>query len=162
MRLAAGILLLLLSGCWGVRRRLMLKRRCTLLGELRLLLEHYSIEIACTAPTLDELARLGQGEFGELLRCCAEDEPDIRQAWSCAVTRLGELPHCGSEEAELMAELGRELGTCPAESQLSLLKLYAARLDMLYQQAEKISEQKGRLYRSGGVLAGLGAAVMLL
>ena len=33
---------------------------------------------------------------------------------------------------------------------------------MLYQQAEKISEQKGRLYRSGGVLAGLGAAVMLL
>ena len=156
------MVILLVCTLWGCRRSILLKRRCALISGLRLLVEHYSIEIACTAPTLDELARLGQGEFGELLRCCAEDEPDIRQAWSCAVTRLAELPHCGSEEAELMSELGRELGTCPAESQLSLLKLYAARLDMLYQQAEKISEQKGRLYRSGGVLAGLGAAVMLL
>ena len=162
MRVAAGLVILLVCTLWGCRRSILLKRRCALISRLRLLVEHYSIEIACTAPTLDELARLGQGEFGELLRCCAEEEPDIRQAWNCAVTRLAELPHCGSEEAELMSELGRELGTCPAESQLSLLKLYAARLDMLYQQAEKISEQKGRLYRSGGVLAGLGAAVMLL
>ena len=156
------MVILLVCTLWGCRRSILLKRRCALISGLRLLVEHYSIEIACTAPTLDELARLGQGEFGELLRCYAEEEPDIRQAWSCAVTRLAELPHCGSEEAELMSELGRELGTCPAESQLSLLKLYAARLDMLYQQAEKILEQKGRLYRSGGVLAGLGAAVMLL
>ncbi len=162
MRVAAGLVILLVCTLWGCRRSILLKRRCALISGLRLLVEHYSIEIACTAPTLDELARLGHGEFGELLRCCAEEEPDIRQAWNCAVTRLAELPHCGSEEAELMSELGRELGTCPAESQLSLLKLYAARLDMLYQQAEKISEQKGRLYRSGGVLAGLGAAVMLL
>ena len=156
------MVILLVCTLWGCRRSILLKRRCALISGLRLLVEHYSIEIACTAPTLDELARLGQGEFGELLRGCAEEEPDIRQAWNSAVTRLAELPHCGSEEAELMSELGRELGTCPAESQLSLLKLYAARLDMLYQQAEKISEQKGRLYRSGGVLAGLGAAVMLL
>lgn len=162
MRLAAGILFLLLSGCWGVRRRLMLKRRCTLLGELRLLLEHYSIEISCTAPTLGELAAGGSGEFGEILRECAADSPDIRIAWKAAVERLAALPYCGAEEAALLQELGKSLGTCPAESELALLRLYSARLDRLSEQAEKVSEQKGRLYSSGGILAGLAAAVLLL
>ncbi|MGN1340167.1 MAG: stage III sporulation protein AB [Oscillospiraceae bacterium] len=162
MRVAAGLVILLLCTLWGCRKSLMLKRRCGLISDLRLLLEHYFIGISCTAPTLDELIRTGQGEFGEILRRCAEENSDIRAAWKCAVGQLSELPHCGKEEAELMSELGRELGTCPAESQLSLLKLYSGRLDMLFQQAEKLSEQKGRLYRSGGVLAGLGAAVLLL
>lgn len=162
MRVAAGLVILLMCTLWGCRRSMLLKRRCALISGLRLLVEHYSIEISCTAPTLDELARLGQGEFGEILRRSAEENSDIRGAWSSAVVKLSELPYCGREEAELMSELGRELGTCPADSQLSLLKLYAARLDMLYQQSEKLSEQKGRLYRSGGVLAGLGAAVLLL
>lgn len=162
MRVAAGLVILLLCSVWGYRGSILLKKRCGLISGLRLLVEHYSIEIACTAPPLDELARTGQGEFGELLRDCAEECGEIRQAWSRAVSRLSELPYCGKEEAELLYDLGRELGTCSAESQLLLLKLYAARLDLLLSQAEKLSEQKGRLYRSGGVLAGLGAAVMLL
>lgn len=162
MRVAAGLVIMLLCTVWGFRRSLLLKRRCTLIQELRLLVERYSIEIACTAPTLEELARNSEGEFGEILRQRAAECPDIRQAWSDAVSRLTEFSHCGKEEAELLSELGQALGTCPAESQLSLLKLYSARLDRLYEQAEKTAEQRGRLYRSGGVLAGLGAAVILL
>lgn len=162
MRIAAGLVIMLLCTVWGCRRSLLLKRRCALIQELRLLLEHYSIDIACTAPTLEELIKSGQGEFGEILRQCAGDTPDIRQAWSNAVAQLSGLSHCGKEEAELLSELGQALGTCPAESQLSLLKLYSSRLDRLYEQAEKTAEQRGRLYRSGGVLVGLGAAVMLL
>lgn len=162
MRIAAGFIILLLCAACGFRKSIMLKRRCTLIQELRLLLEHYSIEMSCTAPTLEELARQGQGEFGGILRQCAEKTPDIRQAWSNAVEQLSALPHCGKEEAAVLSELGQALGTCPAENELSLLKLYSARLDRLYEQAEKVSEQKGRLYRSGGILAGLGAAVLLL
>lgn len=162
MRIAAGLLIMLVCAVCGFRGSILLKRRCGLISELRLLVEHYAIEISCTAPTLSELAKQGQGEFGEILRSCAEEEPDIRQAWRSAVSRLSELSYCGKEEAELMSELGRELGTCPAKGQLSLFKLYSARLDRLYQQAEKNFEQKGRLYRSGGVLAGLCAAVLLL
>ena len=162
MRVAAGLVILLLFSCWGLRRRYFLKRRCILLGELRLLLESYSIEMACTAPTLGQLALQGSGEFGELLRSCAEEIPDIRRAWAAAVQKLGALPYCRQEETELLSELGRSLGTCPAESEISLLRLYSARLDRLYEQAEKVSEQKGRLYSSGGILAGLAAAVLLL
>lgn len=162
MRLAAGVLILAICTAWGFRRSIMLKRRCALLRELRLLLEQYYIEIACTAPTLSELARRGQGEFGVLLRECAQTEPDIRAAWRTAVDRLSAQSACGGEEAALLRELGGELGTCPAESQLSLLKLYSAQLERLLAQAEKTSEQRGRLYRSGGVLAGLGAVVLLL
>lgn len=162
MRLAAGLILLVLFAVWGCRKSGILKRRCTLIQELRLMLEQYSIEISCTAPTLEELAMQGQGEFGGILRKCAQDTSDIRQAWSNAVVQLSALSHCGAEEAEVLSQLGQALGTCPAESELSLLRLYSARLDKLWEQAEKISEKKGRLYRSGGVLAGLGAAVLLL
>ena len=62
----------------------------------------------------------------------------------------------------MLAELGRALGTCPAESEISLLRLYSGQMDRLCDEAEKTSEQKGRLYSSGGILAGLAAAVLLL
>ena len=67
MRVAAGLLILVICSAWGFRRSLLLKRRCTLLRELRLLVEQYSIEISCTAPTLAELAGNSGGEFGRLL-----------------------------------------------------------------------------------------------
>ena len=162
MRVAAGLLILVICSAWGFRRSLLLKRRCTLLRELRLLVEQYSIERSCTAPTLAELAGNSGGEFGRLLCECSGSETDIRRAWSNAVDRLSAEPGCGGEEVSLLRELGRELGTCPAESQLALLKLYSARFDKLISAAEKSAEQQGRMYRSGGVLAGLGAAVMLL
>ena len=162
MRLAAGILIFLICSAWGFRSSLALKRRCVLLGELRMMVEQYSIEIACTAPTLPELARHSQGQFGRILCEAAGKTSDIRSAWSAAVDELSRLPECGAEESALLRELGGELGTCPAESQLSILKLYSARLEQLYSAAEKNSQQRGKLYRSGGVLAGLGAAVMLL
>lgn len=162
MRLAAGIVIMLLCTAWGFRSSITLRKRCSLLRELRLLLEHFSIGISCTAPTLEELSKSGQGEFARLLREGLSETPDIRAAWGRAVDRLSEQSCCGKEEAGLLAELGQSLGTCSAESQLSLLKLYSARLDRLLEQAEEAAEKKGRLYRSGGVLAGLGAAVMLL
>ena len=46
MRVAAGLLILVICSAWGFRRSLLLKRRCTLLRELRLLVEQYSIEIS--------------------------------------------------------------------------------------------------------------------
>lgn len=125
----------MICSAWGFRRSLLLKRRCTLLRELRLLVEQYSIEISCTAPTLAELAGNSGGEFGRLLCECSGSETDIRRAWSNAVDRLSAEPGCGGEEVSLLRELGRELGTCPAESQLALLKLYSARFDKLISAA---------------------------
>lgn len=162
MKLAAGLIILLICGGWGISRRMNLRRRCALLRELRLMLEQYSIKIACTAPTLEQLAAEGQGEFSGILRQCLAETPDIRSAWSQAVKQLSALPYCGNEESTVLSELGASIGTCPAESELSLLRLQSAELDRLITQAEKISEQKGRLYSSGGILAGLAAAVLLL
>lgn len=162
MRIAAGLIIMVLCSAWGFRSSIMLKRRCALIRELRLMVERYSIEIACTAPTLDELAGCGGGEFGSILQKNAAQCGDIRSAWRTSVGELSAQPHCGKEEAAVLSEMGQALGTCPADSQQSLLKLYSARLDRLLKQAEAAAEQKGRLYRSGGVLAGMGVAVLLL
>ena len=162
MKLAAGLMILFICGGWGLAQRIKLRRRCELLRELRLMLEQYSIKISCTAPTLEQLARESEGVFGSILWECAAETPDIRSAWSSSVQRLSALPCCGKEEAKMLAELGRALGTCPAESEISLLRLYSGQMDRLCDEAEKTSEQKGRLYSSGGILAGLAAAVLLL
>lgn len=68
MRVAAGLLILVICSAWGFRRSLLLKRRCTLLRELRLLVEQYSIEISCTAPTLAELAGTAAGNSAASVR----------------------------------------------------------------------------------------------
>ena len=96
MRVAAGLLILAICSAWGFRRSLLLKRRCTLLRELRLLVEQYSIEISCTAPTLAELAGNSGGEFGRLLCECCGSESVIRGAGSNAVDWFfGESGGCG-------------------------------------------------------------------
>lgn len=110
MRVAAGLLILVICSAWGFRRSLLLKRRCTLLRELRLLVEQYSIEISCTAPTLAELAGNSGGEFGRLLCECSGSETDIRRAWSNAVDRLSAEPGCGGEEVSLRGNSGGSLG----------------------------------------------------
>lgn len=162
MRAAAGVIVLVVLGGWGLYRSRLLKRRCVLISELRLLLMQYSIEIKYTAPTLYQLAERGRGEFADILRECLVGEDNIRRAWESAAEKLSRLPYCRKEEAEIMAAVGRELGTVPAESALSLLQLYSARLDRLFEQAEQTFARKGKLYSSGGILAGLAAAVLVI
>lgn len=162
MRIIAGLIVLLLCTAWGFGSSAVLRRRCVLLGELRLLLEHYSIGISCAAETLEELAAGGRGEFAQHLRKCAAEETDMRKAWARAVKELSGRAYCGEEELAILSELGEKLGTCSAEGQLSLLRLYSVRLDRLYGQATENADKKGRLYRSGGILAGAAAAVLLL
>lgn len=162
MRVAAGFIIMLICSLCGMHSSIQLHKRCVLLREIRLLLEHFSIGIACTAPTLEELAGQAQGKFAELLRNCLSENVDFRSAWADAVEQFSQKYPCGSEETELLRELGMLLGTSSAESQLSLLKLYSAQLEKLQEQAEEAAEKKGRLYRSGGVLAGLAAVVLLL
>lgn len=159
--LPAAAVFLLGTVCGHMRSR-ELRRRSQLLAELSQLITEFSVAIGCTSPTLDELAESCSGVFGELLRAAREDATDIRTAWSAAVEQLSGCSFCGSEESAILSELGRTLGTCSAEGQLSLLALHGARLAKLSAEADRAAVSKGRLYRSVGTLLGAGAAILIV
>lgn len=161
MRTAAAIIILVLCTLWGAYKGELLKKRVLLLGELRLMLENYTIAISAYSPTLYELSGQTEGIFGELLKESMTECSDIRQAWSNAAQRLSQLPYCG-EESEILRELGKRLGTAPTEGELSLLRLYTAKTDRLCTAAEERYSQKSKLYRTCGALVGLGAAVLII
>ena len=146
----------------GMRRSALLKQREQLLAELSAMLCGFAIEIRCTAPTLSELCSAATGVFANLLRECKDGSRDIREAWENACGRLSALPCSGREETALLRELGASLGKSDAQGQLALIELYRERLAQCEKQASQELLQKGRLYRSLGVLCGLGAAVMVL
>ncbi len=162
MRLLTAFLVFAAFTAGGLLKSSELKRRTLLLRELVRLVSDLSAAIRCTAPTLDELAEDCRGVFGELLRESRRASPDSRTAWLTAAKRLGGCTFCGREEAALLLSLAGELGTSPAESQLSMLKLYGERLQGLLSDAEQLSRSRGKLCRSVGALLGAGAAIMIV
>lgn len=157
---AAAVFLLFTAG--GHLRSRELRRRSQLLSELSQMTTEFSVAIRCTSPTLDELAEGCGGVFGELLRDSQSSTSDIKAAWMSAVQQLSRCSFCSSAEAAILTELGRGLGTCSAEGQLSLLELHGARLGKLRAEADAAAESKGRLYRSVGSLLGAGAAILII
>lgn len=139
-----------------------LKRRVQLLSELRQLTSEFSVSIGYIAPTLDELADSCSGIFGQLLHQQRQHCLDIRTAWSNAVQQLSEYSFCEKYETELLRDLGKRLGTCDTNGQLSILKMYNEKFAVLCTQAEEIAATKGKLFRSIGTLAGAGAAILII
>lgn len=146
----------------GFLKSLHLKKRVQLLSELRQLTSEFSVSIGYIAPTLDELADSCGGIFGQLLQQQRQHCPDIRAAWSKAVQQLSEYTFCEKQEAELLCDLGKRLGTCDANGQLSILKMYNEKFTVLCTQAEEIAATKGKMFRSVGTLAGAGAAILII
>ena len=147
---------------WGIEQSVRLKKRELLLNELKAMVTEFSVAIRCTAPTLDELALHCGGIFGQLLRQKLDSTPDIRAAWESALAQLSQCSFCQDEEAEVLRQLGQELGTCAAEGQLSLLEMHSEKLSSLLHEAAQEHRTKGKLFRSVGTLTGLGAAILIL
>ena len=162
MRLVAAVWVFIIGAVWGILKSSELRRRVQLIAELKQLITEFSVAIRCTAPTLDELADGCGGIFGELLRNARQETDDIRSAWQTAAQQLSNCSFCGTEEAAILTELGRELGTCAAEGQLKLLELHQSRLDKLLTEADDSAKSKGKMFHSVGALLGAGAAVLII
>lgn len=162
MRLILALAAFGLCSAAGVRSSLLLKKRLELLEELSSMLCGFEIAMRCTAPPLDELFSEASGTFADMVRNHRLNAPDIRAAWEKACVELRSLPCCKDEEAALLSELGASLGKSDAAGQLSLIALYRERTALLAKSAAAEAAQKGKLFRSLGMLCGIGAAIMII
>lgn len=68
----------------------------------------------------------------------------------------------GDEEKQQLITLGNSLGTSNIKGQLSMLKIYRQNMENIFNTFSQESMNKGKLYRSLGILAGVFISVMLV
>lgn len=160
MRWALAIAAFLLCSLEGRRRGLVLKNRVTLLDEVLIMLNSFSIEIRCRSLTLDELLSGEHGHFARLVmqkKTELGDTGDIRSAWKAACEQIPK-----SRERTLLGEFGLSFGTTDKSGQLRLLEMYIAQLTALKEEAESSYRKKGEALSRIGMLCGAAAAVLIL
>lgn len=158
LRFFAALIALICCAAEGYRRGARLKIRMNFLGEIERMLSDFAIEIRCSALTVDELMRRGNGRFAELFARCREDSGNARSAWEAA---CGLLPQ-KDEETALLRELGRSLGTSDRAGQLRLLEMYSERISRLRTAAESDCSRKAQAVQRVGILCGIAAAVLII
>lgn len=117
---------------------------------------------ATTGEILSELAK--DATFDDLIfihnaRSSYEDSNPFPQAWKDGVDSDISLK---DDEKQLLFSAGRSLGTSDCDGQLSMLEIYRHNIAGMYERAKEESVNKGRLYRSLGVLTGVFISVMLV
>lgn len=83
---------------------------------------------------------------------------DMHEMWREAVIK-SDILH--GDEKDIMVSMGNILGTSDTDGQISAIELHKKRLERVLENAVREYEQKGRMYRSMGVLAGAMAGIML-
>jgi len=130
----------------------------SLLTQLEGLLQWLQTEIAYSARPLPELIKASDSPF------CREAAgyPEFSGDPCGALSRAGaKLLHNGKDR-ELFRDFAGGLGASDTQGQLGHLRLCMARTGQHLTEAREVYRERSRLYTGLGVLAGLGACVLLL
>ena len=143
-----------------------LKIRLVNLKKINFLIDEIIIHLRYKASTVYEitdcLARNERfSDFNFLNRITSDNNIPFQQNWSNAI-KAQPPSSLRASDLEILADIGKNLGTSDIEGQLSMLSLQRAELETLIASAEKECEKKSKLYRSFGVLAGAFISVMLI
>ena len=161
-----GVICLILTGAGlGLWKAARLSSRTQLLDEAVRLTRRAAEEIRFSAaPTQVWLRALTQsGEFRRLtfLRAAATCSPfDFHAVWRRETAHLpAEL---SDRDVQLVRQFGESLGTSDIAGQLALCEECGRRLEEQREEARAQQREKSRLYGSLGLLAGLGAALLVV
>lgn len=83
-------------------------------------------------------------------------------AWKSALDLGHEQSYLEAEDIQTLGLIGGVLGGADAQSQIGELSVIASLLEQCRDKAKEAQEEKGKLYRSLGVLSGLGIAVLII
>ena len=135
-----------------------LKKREKLLSEILQLLEKMAVQIRYRALPLGDLfIELQGGVFmDEVLK---NSDSNWRNSWNKAVSQFTELD---DGDRELLISIGNSLGGSDAAGQTAMLELNRELLSARLKTASETAAKKGAMYRSVGVMVGLGLAVMVI
>ncbi len=85
----------------------------------------------------------------------------VEQAWKDAVDSRKKALCLTEQDAELLKTLAAELGMTDRENQIKNIRRVSTLLDTAAHQAQAEYNQTAKLYRSGGIMAGLLFVILL-
>ncbi len=143
-----------------------LKTRLINLKKINFLIDEIIILLRFKASTVYEITEylVKNERFSDFdfLYCITDDEnTSFQQNWHNAIKARPPM-NLKENDLEILADIGKNLGTSDMEGQISMLSLQRAELEMQISSAEADCQRKSKLYRSLGVLAGAFISVMLI
>ena len=143
-----------------------LKTRLVNLKKINFLIDEIIILLRYKASTVYEITECLKSserfaDFGFLSNILPDENIPFQQKWNNAINANPPL-NLKENDLEILADIGKKLGTSDIEGQLSTLHLQRSELETLILSAEAECEKKSKLYRSLGVLAGAFISVMLI
>lgn len=141
-----------------------LKRREACLSEIVRFLEEFGVQISYRSLPVEQLIhetnRAESGFINLVDKKLSEiKHNDWHSAWNQAVEETSEL---NKEDKELLFSLGSQLGSSDVSGQVALLEMNKNLFSRKLTEAIGENSKKGKMYRSVGVLAGLGIAVIII
>lgn len=159
-----GVMLVLLAGtmcgCTAAGRLKFRANQCRILRQLvTMMVTELRTALPLIPDLLRSLAALPDFSALQFLQNAAQRAECFPQCWTDALAADNTL----SDDARAVLEtVGQTLGSTALDGQLAALQLCLERLNALQSEAEHISECRGHLCRSMGVLGALFFSILLL
>ena len=150
------------TGVWLSKR---LKERERFMSSVILLIKELTVQIKYTNTEIGAMLKAASQNqaYQNLLFVTActhiSETGDFHPLWNDGVKKQ---PYLTPTDRELLFALGDRLGETDLDGQLSFLELTCEMLKKQQQEAAENYRQKGRMYRSVGILCGLAAGIMVL
>lgn len=143
-----------------------LKKRLILLKKLNYMLEEILLLLRYKSETVYEIAETLAGderfsEFDFLRNIDRDCDISFQQSW-CDAVYGSSLCGLKKSDIELIADIGKKLGTSDLDGQVSTVMLQRSELEAAISSAEEEYVKKAKLYRSLGALTGAFVAIMLI
>lgn len=141
------------------KRVLILKKLNYMLEEILILLRYKSATVYEIAETLAGDERFSDFDFLDSIK--PENGISFQQSW-CTAVYNSKLCGIKKSDIELIADIGKKLGTSDLDGQVSTVMLQRSELEASILSAEEEYSRKAKLYRSLGALTGAFVAIMLI
>ena len=165
LRLLSIVFFILCGAFCGICYSEKLKRRVSICNEAEKLMRSCAVMIRTSGADIFHIIKALKGEelcFLRFLYTLPEEfstDCDIRKLWCDAIGNDQDMP---GEEKAVLREFGSILGTSDTEGQLVAITSQLLRMEELREQRRLEYMQKGKLYRSLGVMAGVSVGIILI
>lgn len=164
-----GVCAIGICGFMGIVRGRALEQRVIELKQSLIMVEKLQTclryERMPTKELIGQLARLDGLESLRFIKECDEQmqkNGNFPKLWKESIENSRNRMDLNSADRELLKRIGDVVGGTDADGQISGLGLIGQMLSQALGQAEEERKQKGTLYRSLGVLCGIGIAILLV
>lgn len=151
----------------GVQASLKLKKRVQFLEKYITLMKETKTRIRLSACDIRELFKSNTG-FAPLddmttnFTLYVKKGDTVKNAWHKAVSTSYKSHNISRADTELIAEFGAEFGQSDIDGEINHIDMHTALIEDRLIQARSELSQKGKLYRTLGLFAGITVSLIIL